>query len=234
MQFALRGCRGPSRREPTRCPVLVQPVAAHHAVHGAAMLDLDHLPAPLGIGTFEGLGNDAVETGRFEVVEPTAGDLHVRGAGGEEPGETRAGVAVRPGRQGRAPFTPVASPAPGTAVGPVPVPRRSANSSNMARRSRNGRRRRSSPRRASRSKRARWAGVSCASLRRGSRRGGCGSAGHRSPACLHDDDDLPVGHGPGRHPGQGRLELWEVAKQRLGVAAVEAGRRPGPRSRGCA
>ena len=76
----------PSSSEPTPLAVLVDPVAGHHAVGGATVLDLDEgaLVGCVRIG--EALGDDAVETGTLELDEPAAGDVDVGRARAEVDG----------------------------------------------------------------------------------------------------------------------------------------------------
>ena len=184
--------------------VLVQPVAADHAVHGAAVLDLDHLPAAFGVGSVERLRHDAVEAGRFELVEPAAGDGYVGGAGGEEP--WRAGARAEVGRRVAADFE---------------LDRQVPRAGGAARRRAGGEGRRRGA--ASRSNSASCAGVSRARSRTRLSAGWmrfCRASKSSLPSTDHHH--LAVEHRARWQPGQRRLKLGEVAEEGLGVAAVEA------------
>src|SRR5207249_6675678 len=70
--------------------VLVPAEAAHHAVRGAGMLDLDHRALARLVGRGLVLGDDAVEPGALEAVEPLLRDHAVAAAGREVHGTLRA------------------------------------------------------------------------------------------------------------------------------------------------
>ena len=55
----------------------MKPIPADDAVDRPTVLDLDHLPATLGVGTVEGLDDNPVESSRLEIVIPATSHLHV-------------------------------------------------------------------------------------------------------------------------------------------------------------
>ena len=60
----------PSSSEPTTPAGLVPAVAGDHAVGGALVLDLEHGPLVGLVGAVQRLGDDAVEAGALELLEP--------------------------------------------------------------------------------------------------------------------------------------------------------------------
>ena len=146
--------------------VLVKPVPADDAVHRAPVLDLDHLAPSLAVRALQSFGHDAVEPGRFELVEPAAGHLDVERLRGEEP--RRVPAAASPAR--RRPLR--SARRAGRQVPPATVcARAAAFPAGRGRRPREGRTERGG--RVSRGPDG----------RHGSARGGCGSAAHQNPAC---------------------------------------------------
>ena len=57
--------------------------AGDHAVGGALVLDLDHGPLVLAVGAVEALGDDAVQAGAFEAVEPIGGHVPIARRGSQ-------------------------------------------------------------------------------------------------------------------------------------------------------
>src|SRR5699024_1552326 len=55
-------------------PVLVDAVSGHDAVGGPEVFDLEPAPLALAVRVFGALGDDPVETGALELVEPLLGD----------------------------------------------------------------------------------------------------------------------------------------------------------------
>src|SRR5262249_27555760 len=62
---------------------LVPAIAADHAVHSAKVLDLCHRPYARMVGLVESFGNDTIEAGAFEALEPVKRGRAVYGAGGD-------------------------------------------------------------------------------------------------------------------------------------------------------
>src|SRR5271166_3171445 len=72
-------------------PALVDPVAGHHAVRGALVLDLLHHPLIRFVDPPRRLGDQPVQPRPLELAEPAAGDLPVGGRRGQVNGRARRG-----------------------------------------------------------------------------------------------------------------------------------------------
>ena len=66
--------------------VLVPTESGDDAIGGARVLDLEHRPLARLIGAAGWLGDDAVQTGTFELGQPSGGQLPVSRAGGQVQG----------------------------------------------------------------------------------------------------------------------------------------------------
>ena len=170
--------------------LLVPAEARHHAVGGARVLHLDHRALARLVGRALVLGDDAVEPGALEAVEPLEGQRPLAAAGREVD-------AARPRRRAPAPAARGARPAAGSAGRASPSASRSKATNDAGR-----------------------LGRQLAHPRR--RRVQAHLQRVEVEPALADDHDLAVDHAAlGQALAQERLELGEIAAERLQVAALD-------------